>query len=281
MGTFYSFIHCVFLERLLHAKHWGEHGGCTGTKPCHSGAQGLPWRQTESESGIIVEPETRCCRHIKWAMKSTALSKWAKLGCAIRNLHLSGLSNKQLSHAYVTCIAQVYRGPTLPKAFSFWEVERDFIIWNTAMAGRRKPKKNVLLKAFTWDFPGSLVIKTPWFHWRGAGLISGKLWSYIHMMWPKIKKKKKKLLPGSAKHYFYSYSIGQAKSWGYLMSRGKKVSSYHGIWGNRTHRLLISTDTVCMPMIGRLQMEGLSWSCSRDVVDKEKKKETYSAIIWR
>ena len=111
------------------------------------------------------------------------------------------------------------------------------------------PRKHVLLKACTWDFPGNLVIKTLWFYWRGAGLI-----------------------PGSAKHYFCSYSIGQAKSCGYLTSRGKEVSSYHGIWGNRTRRLLISTDTVCMPMIGRLQMEGLSWCCSRDVVDKNKEK---------
>lgn len=46
----------MFLERLLYAKHCGEHGGCTGTKPCHSGAQGLPRGQTESQ--VIVEPET-------------------------------------------------------------------------------------------------------------------------------------------------------------------------------------------------------------------------------
>jgi len=89
-------------------------------------------------------------------MKSTALSKWAKLGCSISSLNLSGLSNKQLSHAYVTYIAQVYRGPTLPKAFSFWEADRDFIIWNTAMAGRRKPKKTCAFKSFylglSWEF---------------------------------------------------------------------------------------------------------------------------------
>lgn len=113
MGTFYSFIHslCVSWE----------------ATPCQAlgRAWRMHWYQAMSfwssgftmktdrkwESGIIVEPETRCCRHIKWAMKSTALSKWAKLGCAIRNLYLSGLSNKQLSHAYVTCIAQVW-GPT-------------------------------------------------------------------------------------------------------------------------------------------------------------------------
>ena len=102
----------MFLESILYAKHCGEHGGYTVTKPYHHEAQGLPGRQTGSRISVEVEERQGAVGTQRRALKSTALSTWVKLGCAINNLHLGGVSNEQLSHACVTCISQVCRGPS-------------------------------------------------------------------------------------------------------------------------------------------------------------------------